>query len=394
MRGGISPRAATVAELLRDARLRHLRRRQVAPGADGGVLGGGPPHQLAAAEGLRPLLRVPPGRDRPVPPRADERQRPHRPAGLPRTTATTCPRTSSTRPTGWIGDLQSVPARPAVLPLPRLRRHPRPAPGAGRVPASGGAGRFDDGYDVARERWFARQHGAGHRPARHDARPAEPRRAGVGRPHGQPAGVRRRGCRRPSPPSSSTPTTRSADSPSTSSSRGLLDDTVLLVLSDNGACREGGPYGVMDEFSFFNGRARTSTTSSPSASTTSAGRTRTPTTRGAGRRPATRRCGGTSRTPTAVVCATRSSSTGPTASPRPAARSATQFCHAVDIAPTILEVPGRRPARRPQRRARSCRCTGASIASTFDDPSTRRRRGTSSTSSRWVTAASGTTAGR
>jgi len=28
---------------------------------------------------------------------------------------------------------------------------------------------------------------------------------------------------------------------------------LLLVLSDNGASREGGPYGVMDEFSFFNG---------------------------------------------------------------------------------------------------------------------------------------------
>src|SRR3546814_11455873 len=34
--------------------------------------------------------------------------------------------------------------------------------------------------------------------------------------------------------------------------RGLLDDTVLMVLSDNGASREGGPLGVMDEFSFFN----------------------------------------------------------------------------------------------------------------------------------------------
>jgi arylsulfatase len=34
--------------------------------------------------------------------------------------------------------------------------------------------------------------------------------------------------------------------------RGLLDNTLLMVLSDNGASREGGPYGVMDEFSFFN----------------------------------------------------------------------------------------------------------------------------------------------
>ena len=34
--------------------------------------------------------------------------------------------------------------------------------------------------------------------------------------------------------------------------RGLLDNTLLMVLSDNGASREGGPFGVMDEFSFFN----------------------------------------------------------------------------------------------------------------------------------------------
>jgi arylsulfatase len=32
----------------------------------------------------------------------------------------------------------------------------------------------------------------------------------------------------------------------------LLDDTLLIVLSDNGASQEGGPNGVMDEFSFFN----------------------------------------------------------------------------------------------------------------------------------------------
>jgi arylsulfatase len=34
--------------------------------------------------------------------------------------------------------------------------------------------------------------------------------------------------------------------------RGLLENTLLMVLSDNGASREGGPFGVMDEFSFFN----------------------------------------------------------------------------------------------------------------------------------------------
>ena len=33
---------------------------------------------------------------------------------------------------------------------------------------------------------------------------------------------------------------------------GRLDNTLFLVVSDNGASREGGPFGVMDEFSFFN----------------------------------------------------------------------------------------------------------------------------------------------
>ena len=34
--------------------------------------------------------------------------------------------------------------------------------------------------------------------------------------------------------------------------QGLLEDTLLMLCSDNGASQEGGPNGVMDEFSFFN----------------------------------------------------------------------------------------------------------------------------------------------
>ena len=72
--------------------------------------------------------------------------------------------------------------------------------------------------------------------------------------------------------------------------RGLLDNTLLLVLSDNGASREGGPYGVMDEFSFFNARCEDIDEAGRRGWTTSAARTRTPITRGAGPRPATARC--------------------------------------------------------------------------------------------------------
>lgn len=34
---------------------------------------------------------------------------------------------------------------------------------------------------------------------------------------------------------------------------GILDDTILIVMADNGASQEGGPYGVMHEMKFFNG---------------------------------------------------------------------------------------------------------------------------------------------
>ena len=90
------------------------------------------------------------------------------------------------------------------------------------------------------------------------------------------------------------------------------------------------------------------------------------TTRGAGRRPATRRCAGTSRTPTAAACAIRSSCTGRTASPTRGA-----------IRTPVL--PRRRhraddPRRRPARRSPSSTTAspqipmhGASIAATFDD---------------------------
>ena len=86
--------------------------------------------------------------------------------------------------------------------------------------------------------------------------------------------------------------------------RGLLDNTLLVLLSDNGASREGGPFGVMDEFSFFNAAWEDIDEIATTASTTSAGPTPTPTTRGAGPRSVTPRCAGTSRTPTAEASGT------------------------------------------------------------------------------------------
>ena len=58
--------------------------------------------------------------------------------------------------------------------------------------------------------------------------------------------------RRRSPPSSSTPTRRSVVWSSALEELALLDNTLFILLSDNGASQEGGPFGVMHEMKYFN----------------------------------------------------------------------------------------------------------------------------------------------
>ena len=91
------------------------------------------------------------------------------------------------------------------------------------------------------------------------------------------------------------------------------------------------------------------------ASTRSAGPASTTTTRGAGRSPATPRSAAGSGRPTRAASPTRSSSTGPAASPaRGEVRR--QYVHAVDIVPTVLEAIGvDPPADRRRRRAAAAR---------------------------------------
>ena len=142
----------------------------------------GPVRPVAARPGLRPLLRVPRGRDRPVPPRAGLRQPPDRPAGRRPRTATTCQRGPG-RPgcCGWSSDSKGVrPDRPFFAYL-AVRRHPRAAPGAARRTSPSTAGAFDEGWDVVRERWFARQLELGVIPRGHRAGAAQPGRRAVGR---------------------------------------------------------------------------------------------------------------------------------------------------------------------------------------------------------------------
>jgi arylsulfatase len=147
--------------------------------------------------------------------------------------------------------------------------------------------------------------------------------------------------------------------------RGLLDDTLLLVLSDNGASREGGPFGVMDEFSFFNAMwedvdeiaaTRLDDIGGPhSHSNYPWGWAQ------AGNSPLRwykqNTYGGGVRDPLVVHW------------PKGiAARGAirTQFCHAVDITPTLLAVTGA-PASAEHRGIPQIPMHGASIAATFDD---------------------------
>lgn len=152
--------------------------------------------------------------------------------------------------TGWIRDLHSIrPDRPFFLYLAFGATHaPHQAPDAYR---QRWRGRFDEGYDVVRQRWFERQASLGIVPPGTTLAPPNP---------GVPAWTELS-------PNQQAFAARLQEAFAAMlehtdaqigrlvgflEQHGLLEDTLLLVLSDNGASREGGPFGVMDEFSFFN----------------------------------------------------------------------------------------------------------------------------------------------
>ena len=133
------------------------------------------------------------------------------------------------------------------------------APGAAHAPhhvpkewADRYAGKFDGGWDAYRETVFARQQEIGLLRRRRRALAARPGRPGV------VVAVRRRapavrahdgglrGLRL------ALPTTTSAASWTRSSSIGELDNTLIMVISDNGASAEGGVTGSFNEMRFFN----------------------------------------------------------------------------------------------------------------------------------------------
>jgi arylsulfatase len=112
-------------------------------------------------------------------------------------------------------------------------------------------GRFDDGWDVAREKWFARQLGAGLLPADTELAPRNP---GVEPWDSLPTNQKLLAARLQEAFAAFLEHTdaqigRLVDA---LEELGRLDNTLFILLSDNGASQEGGPFGVMHEMKYFN----------------------------------------------------------------------------------------------------------------------------------------------
>ena len=145
---------------------------------------------------------------------------------------------------GWIRDLKSVrPDRPFFLHLAFGATHaPHQSP---REYVEKYRGRFDDGWDVARERWFQRQLEMGVVPKGTTLAPRNPgvlpwdelsanQRIFAARLQEAFAGFLEH------------TDTQIARFITFLEAMGLFEGTLLIVLSDNGASQEGGPNGVMD----------------------------------------------------------------------------------------------------------------------------------------------------
>jgi arylsulfatase A-like enzyme len=112
-------------------------------------------------------------------------------------------------------------------------------------------GAFDGGWDVARQRWFARQLEMGLHPPDTELAPRNP---GVEPWDSLPETQQRLAARLQEAfaaflEHTDTQIGRLVDD---LEALGKLDDTVILLLSDNGASQEGGQFGVMHEMKYFN----------------------------------------------------------------------------------------------------------------------------------------------
>ena len=249
MRGGISPRAATVAELLRAhgyatyaAGKWHLAPMEECSAA-------GPHHNWPLQKGFDRFYGFLQGETDQFHPELTSDNGHVDPPGRPED-GYHVSEDIVDRATGWIRDLHSVrPDRPFFLYLAFGATHaPHQSPAAYREKWRG---RFDEGYDVVRQRWFERQLAMGVVPP---GTTLAPRNPGVPAwtdltPNQQAFSVRLQEAFAAMLEHTDAQMGRLVDF---LTGLGLLDNTLLMVLSDNGASREGGPYGVMDEFSYFN----------------------------------------------------------------------------------------------------------------------------------------------
>jgi arylsulfatase A-like enzyme len=113
-------------------------------------------------------------------------------------------------------------------------------------------GRFDEGWDVMRRRWFERQLAERVIP---EGTQLAPRNPGVDAWDDLPENQQRLACRLQEAFAAFLDHTDDQIGRLVDGLRemGQLDNTVLVVLTDNGASQEGGPFGVMHEMKFFNG---------------------------------------------------------------------------------------------------------------------------------------------
>ena len=237
-------------EMLVRAGLQHVLPRQVAPVAVGGEHARRPVPPLAARPRLRALLRLPRRRDQPVVSRPHARQRPDDAARRRPRRATTSARTWPTRRSSWSSTRTST--------RPRSRSSCTTRPGAAHAPhhvpkewADRYKGRFDGGWDAYRETVFARQQEIGLLAA--DAK-LSPRDPDVPEWASLSDDERRLYARMMEVFAGFVSHCdhhfgRILD---TLEQIGELDNTLIMVISDNGASAEGGVTGSFNEMRFFN----------------------------------------------------------------------------------------------------------------------------------------------
>ncbi len=120
-------------------------------------------------------------------------------------------------------------------------------------------GKYDEGWDVVRGRWFARQVELGVIPPFTELAPRNP---GVDPWDDLSENQRRLNARLQEAFAAFLDHTDDQIGRLVDGLRemGRLDNTILVVLADNGASQEGGPFGVMHEMKFFNGIVETADT--------------------------------------------------------------------------------------------------------------------------------------